>query len=152
MDKLTILSPSEILALPPETARQTPDKEIKYRRGFSHGFELAIQLIRRAKGLGYVRPDEIANMLDHYHSGPVLKWRSDKRLEKPSPFDFKKWSEVRQECLSKHPSCVRCGSNENLQIDHATEVREGGVPLLANLQTMCAQCHTEKTADVCRGG
>ena len=41
-------------------------------------------------------------------------------------------------------ACVRCGSTDQLTIDHRWPHVRGGEPLLANLQTLCAPCNAAK--------
>lgn len=48
--------------------------------------------------------------------------------------------------------CVRCGSTENLTVDHVIPLmgrgyRSGCVHHLSNLQTLCHGCHVAKTSD-----
>ena len=40
--------------------------------------------------------------------------------------------------------CVKCGSTENLTIDHIIAVYNGGTNKIGNLQTMCAKCNEQK--------
>jgi len=41
--------------------------------------------------------------------------------------------------------CKRCGSSEDLEVDHIVEVIDGGENTLENLQTLCKNCHLKKT-------
>lgn len=44
--------------------------------------------------------------------------------------------------------CRECGAtNTNLEIDHVTEVHDGGTNDDENLQSLCFSCHARKTAD-----
>lgn len=44
--------------------------------------------------------------------------------------------------------CVKCGSRENLVVDHIVEIKDGGAKYnLDNLQTLCKKCHAIKTED-----
>jgi 5-methylcytosine-specific restriction endonuclease McrA len=40
--------------------------------------------------------------------------------------------------------CVKCGSKENLTIDHIVSIAKGGKTEEGNLQIMCAKCNEEK--------
>ena len=42
--------------------------------------------------------------------------------------------------------CVKCGSRVRLEVDHVTPLQKGGETVLENLQTLCRDCHIEKTA------
>ena len=44
--------------------------------------------------------------------------------------------------------CVKCGSTENLTVDHIIPVSQGGKNHLVNLQTMCKPCNVIKGAAV----
>lgn len=55
------------------------------------------------------------------------------------------WKTIRKHWLEKHPICVRCGTRENLTVDHIKPLSEGGRTEPNNLQTLCFACHTAKT-------
>nr|WP_240147878.1 HNH endonuclease [Luteibacter yeojuensis] len=44
-------------------------------------------------------------------------------------------------------TCVLCGSGEDLQCDHVHEVRNGGLPDMDNLRTLCATCHRARKGE-----
>lgn len=55
---------------------------------------------------------------------------------------------VRQAVLSRDGGrCVRCGSDELLQIDHRRPTYMGGLDEIDNLQTLCRSCHRKKTSE-----
>lgn len=41
--------------------------------------------------------------------------------------------------------CKKCGSKENLTIDHIKPISEGGTGHFDNLQTLCASCNRKKS-------
>ena len=49
-------------------------------------------------------------------------------------------------------TCVRCGAEDNpnnpsvvqLTVDHIVPVAKGGLNILSNLETLCADCHSKK--------
>ncbi|MFE9442504.1 HNH endonuclease [Streptomyces sp. NPDC006602] len=43
-------------------------------------------------------------------------------------------------------ACVLCGEREALEVDHILPIAQGGTWTLDNAQTLCRQCHAEKTA------
>ena len=43
-------------------------------------------------------------------------------------------------------ACVKCGSRHRLEVDHIVPLAKGGTGFLENLQTLCRDCHMEKTA------
>jgi len=63
------------------------------------------------------------------------------------------WPLARKLALKRDKyKCVRCGSGENLTVDHIIPLMGRGYSSgcyhhLANLQTLCHDCHVAKTAD-----
>lgn len=62
------------------------------------------------------------------------------------------WKDLRDMCLAKHPYCqgtrpdtTPCYSVYKLQADHKIPRSQGGPDTLANLQTLCQDCHVAKT-------
>lgn len=61
--------------------------------------------------------------------------------------DKTKWKRVADKHLQSEPQCRVCGTDLDLQVDHVTEVTDGGSLYDdANLQTLCRTHHEEKTA------
>lgn len=57
------------------------------------------------------------------------------------------WQATARAHLTTEPTCRACGSDERLQVDHITELADGGEPYdESNLQTLCEDCHKSKTA------
>lgn len=40
--------------------------------------------------------------------------------------------------------CVKCGSGENLTIDHIVPILKGGISIESNIQTLCFKCNQQK--------
>ncbi|RNC93924.1 MAG: HNH endonuclease [Oricola sp.] len=60
-----------------------------------------------------------------------------------------RWRALRQQALRRDGwACVQCGARHRLEIDHIAPVRHAPERAfdLGNLQTLCAGCHTRKTA------
>ena len=43
--------------------------------------------------------------------------------------------------------CMKCGSGENLEIDHVVPLARGGSNRLENLQLLCRDCNRRKDVD-----
>lgn len=41
--------------------------------------------------------------------------------------------------------CVKCGSRNDLEVDHIVSDAKGGSNAMSNLQTLCKLCHSMKT-------
>lgn len=60
--------------------------------------------------------------------------------------DPAKWQRVAAAYLSREPACVACGSTYRVQVDHITELADGGEMYdEENLQTLCETCHIQKS-------
>ncbi len=58
------------------------------------------------------------------------------------------WKKLRLLHLREHPYCEECRSIKDLQVDHV-EAHKGDANLFfeaSNLRTLCASCHSRKTA------
>lgn len=66
-------------------------------------------------------------------------------------YDSANWQRLRLLQLASFPLCAFCG-NEGEQIDHVVPITKGGAAFdQRNLQTLCASCHSSKTARDKRG-
>lgn len=55
-----------------------------------------------------------------------------------------KWHNLRQSVLTRDSfRCTKCGDKNNLTVHHRTPLSIGGTNELANLTTLCRQCHEE---------
>lgn len=57
------------------------------------------------------------------------------------------WPELRRATFHADDyKCVQCGSRARIECDHITPREAGGTDDLDNLQTLCRECHMDKTA------
>ena len=122
--------------------------EYQYRKGFLHGVSEATQLIYdlKSKG-GYLRADEIANMLSNWCT-ELRKWKrglwnEDPIKDQTTPdLKWEKWASMKKQCHERDGwACTQCGSTEKLEAHHIHSVQDGGTPELENLLTLCETCH-----------
>lgn len=60
-------------------------------------------------------------------------------------YDSRNWQRLRRLQLAAFPLCAVCG-DVGEQVDHVMPIVEGGAAFdQANLQTLCASCHSQKT-------
>lgn len=58
---------------------------------------------------------------------------------------------LRKEVLRRDGNrCVQCGNTNRLEVDHIINIANGGTHNLDNLQTLCADCHREKSQQEAR--
>jgi 5-methylcytosine-specific restriction endonuclease McrA len=57
---------------------------------------------------------------------------------------FTKRQYVRDYIFNKYPQCLKCGTKENLTLDHIKPLIKGGLNTLDNLQTLCGYCNSKK--------
>lgn len=56
---------------------------------------------------------------------------------------------INRQQIKREPQCRGCGSTKDLHADHIVEIADGGSLFDAsNLQTLCGDCHDEKSAFV----
>lgn len=133
------------------------EAEAKYRAGYVDGFAEAIRLIVKLKGAGYVRPQEIANILGEHYAADLIPWRkvavakawTDQDAEPtrtpPPDFKFTTWADVRRLVFARDGhACAFCNTTKDLEIDHVEPVCEGGRPDLTNLRVLCKRCNVER--------
>ncbi|WP_233866690.1 HNH endonuclease [Paraburkholderia adhaesiva] len=62
----------------------------------------------------------------------------------------RKWLRIRARQLRRHPLCARClragHVTEATEVDHIVRVADGGTDDPSNLQSLCHECHADKTA------
>lgn len=65
----------------------------------------------------------------------------------------REWRILRLQCFQRDDyACCECGSRARLECDHVIPVDAGGTDDLANLQTLCRDCHIVKTRREAREG
>jgi 5-methylcytosine-specific restriction endonuclease McrA len=129
--------------------RSASAEEGAYRRGYAHGYEQALADMKLTAQRGYGRPDEISSILDRFLHRVLRQWRAGERTwQEPPQFRHSlppTWASVRAEVFARDGhECVLCGTRDDLQCDHILEVRNGGLPDLNNLRTLCGPCHRSR--------
>ncbi|WP_087925438.1 HNH endonuclease [Streptomyces albireticuli] len=78
------------------------------------------------------------------HAPPARKgWDRRSARNRSRPGD---WSSRRARVLARDRfTCQKCGTRENLQVDHIVSVSRGGSWDLDNLWVLCGKCHALKT-------
>jgi 5-methylcytosine-specific restriction protein A len=81
----------------------------------------------------------------------VDRKRNEKRSTSLAIYRSTRWRKLRVAYLRDHPWCVgyrgRCWAQAR-QVDHVVTIEDGGDPWdEANMQALCAPCHSRKTAD-----
>ena len=66
-------------------------------------------------------------------------------------YKSRQWQSLRRQKLAVAPYCEECHRGGRYQaatvVDHITPIKHGGAPLeMANLQSLCASCHSTKSA------
>lgn len=79
------------------------------------------------------------------------EWRPAQALTRGRIYDLAVWKRLRELILAGEPLCRACGEAGRVrlaeQVDHITPIERGGAPFeAANLQPLCYECHSRKTA------
>ena len=56
------------------------------------------------------------------------------------------WRRIRACVLAKNPICTKCWLEPSNTVDHIVTKARGGTDDEANLQALCRECHSRKTA------
>jgi 5-methylcytosine-specific restriction endonuclease McrA len=54
------------------------------------------------------------------------------------------WRKIRQTVINRDGCCQRCGTEDNLSVDHIVPRNLGGSDSLSNLEVLCASCNSSK--------
>jgi len=54
------------------------------------------------------------------------------------------WRKIRQLVINRDGCCQRCGTEDNLSVDHIVPRKLGGDDSLSNLEVLCASCNSSK--------
>jgi 5-methylcytosine-specific restriction endonuclease McrA len=60
-------------------------------------------------------------------------------------YSSKVWNAIRWKVICRDGSCVKCGSELHLNVDHIRYPNKLGNEKLSDLQLLCWSCHKEKT-------
>lgn len=129
------------------------DGECDYRRGFTHGIAYAVELIDMLRRKGYSRSSEISTIIDEFNITRLYAWRYHARdaiargewREGHPKLEIERWKAIRDKVFQRDGfRCQYCGSKTDLECDHINPVYNGGLPLMENLQTLCARCNWKK--------
>jgi hypothetical protein len=130
------------------------ERERAHRKGYYHGLLFAIDAVIKLKRAGFLRPQEIANILYEHCESKVRPWwrkagypdevlKGDYRCNEPNLI-VDSWASIRRTVIKRDQVCVACGNSDRLEVDHIEPVCEGGLPVPENLQLLCQQCHDSK--------
>jgi 5-methylcytosine-specific restriction endonuclease McrA len=80
----------------------------------------------------------------HPHKQREKNHRRKARLyEGGGTYDHSSWLMLLERCGNQ---CLRCGSRDNITIDHVVPLARGGANLISNLQPLCKPCNSGKGA------
>ena len=54
------------------------------------------------------------------------------------------WRRIRQTVINRDGCCQRCGTEDNLSVDHIVPRSLGGDDSLSNLEVLCQSCNSSK--------
>lgn len=81
------------------------------------------------------------------HAPPA--WETESARNRSRGPEQRAWERViRPRALARDGfACVACGARERLEVDHVVPVARGGTWTLENAQTLCQDCHKEKSIE-----
>ena len=144
----------ELMEMPELSKDAAEAQELRYRRGFTDGFNYGVDCIEMLYSKGFMRPTEIANIMRHYLLQSLYDWvrgsfssRGKTALQRfgHPKLKHESWHDIKRRIRDRDKdACAYCGSKENPQVDHALPVKYGGKPTDNNLQVLCADCNRRK--------
>lgn len=75
-----------------------------------------------------------------------IKAKNARRRERQGKWRTKEIAEFFRIVRERYPFCLRCGTDQNLTIDHIMPITLGGDNSLDNLQVLCKLCNSSKCA------
>lgn len=144
MNEHKVMTVEEVVDGGPPT-RQQPKEA--FREGFVH----AVNAMRQLQAMGFTRIDEVASICSWAAGHDLKLWSLERgaayNSQAPKVWNGSTWWEIRGQVFVRDGRiCGKCGSTEELQIDHIHPVSAGGLPQLHNLQVLCKTCNLQKGA------
>lgn len=95
-----------------------PISEFKYRRGYLDGMLAAAHLIADLRRAGFVRPNEISNIVGEFASTDLKRWASLQNCrsrQNPPTAAITTWADLRSEVFARDVhECALCGETAGL--------------------------------------
>lgn len=110
-------------------------------------YQIKLGILSKLRGLGGITSDE------YHHIRIIFKlWFENslrvKYLDAQEPRNiaqrFIGKKNVRNFIFNRDKICLKCGADENLQLDHINPISKGGENTISNLQTLCRKCNCIK--------
>ena len=148
--KLKLVGLSELLKKrTPREIRQLAQQESKYRSGYVHGYQAALEDLLDVSQREYSRVRECINWVHDFLYGPLMRWRymshGGSRDQPPVAPLPPKWTSQRAAVRRRDVLCVKCGASARLEVDHIVPVAQGGRAELENLRLLCGDCHSDRS-------
>lgn len=121
------------------------DREVQRERVLDRrADELAAELLEVCAELGWGSGEPLHDAEHRLHTAALRTGRVPMR--KPQRRKDVNRSVIRSVWDRDGWACIRCGSHQNLTVDHRVPVSLGGSNDPENLQTMCGSCNSSKGA------
>ena len=76
-------------------------------------------------------------------ASPGVRHKRRAAIKSAGTFTWREWKAVLMQYGNK---CLRCGTSENIVIDHVIAISKGGPNTADNLQPLCRSCNSTKSA------